>query len=547
MAEPKNGKAPTDGKPTDGKQPPTEGDKLLADVTALLRARIPLVVLLTPEEKRVEGAVAAAAATVDMPVKLWDHAQGVHDLQGKEVAPGKQCALPGAVLQAIAAPERAVWILKDFHHFWKSPKENRALRNLAITLPNVQKKAELRSIVLISPPHVEVPPEFQDHVVVVKWKLPDRVEMAGVFDRFLAGLSDAIAAKTATTPEVREAAIDAALGMSVVQAQNAIAKSIVTKKGLVDPVAINEAKKLAVNAGHGIEYHDPDPRGLDAVGGLANLKAWLRKRDGAFTERARAFGIAQPRGVLIVGVSGCGKSATAKAIPTAWGVPLLRLDMGAAKGGIVGESERKIRAAFAVADAIGKCVVWIDEIEKSLAGAVGGALDSGVSSDALGALLTWMEERRGAAFVIATANDVSKLPPEVMRKGRFDAIFFVDLPNREERREILAVALKRVGHAGDPVDVGEVVRVTEGFAGVEVAQLVPDALHRAFSDGERPLRTADVVAEAGEVVPLSRTAPEKIKAIREWAATRARPASVPEAQESTAAGDGSRALDVDMN
>jgi SpoVK/Ycf46/Vps4 family AAA+-type ATPase len=227
----------------------------------------------------------------------------------------------------------------------------------------------------------------------------------------------------------------------------------------------------------------------------------------------------------LIGIPGCGKSLTAKAIATAWSVPLLRFDLGALRSKFVGESEGNLRKAFRVIEAIGRCVVWLDEIEKALQGATSGSADGGVSSDALGAILSWMQERSGEAFVIATANDVEKLPPELLRKGRFDDVWFVDLPNEQERALVLAATLGSYGRSTDGIDVRAVSRACAGFTGAEIAALVPDEMFVAFADNERSITTADLIAAASTVVPLSKTAGEKIDRLRAWAKGRARPAT----------------------
>jgi SpoVK/Ycf46/Vps4 family AAA+-type ATPase len=232
---------------------------------------------------------------------------------------------------------------------------------------------------------------------------------------------------------------------------------------------------------------------------------------------------------MLVGVPGCGKSLTAKAIATAWSVPLLRVDLGALKSKFVGDSEANLRKVFKLIEAIGRCVVWFDEIEKALQGATSGSADGGVSSDALGSVLSWMQERQGEAFVIATANDVSTLPPELLRKGRFDEIWFVDLPTTDERAAVLSAAMRSHGRGDVAVNAAKVAKVTEGFTGSEIAAIVPDALYTAFEDGAREITTEDLVGAALTVVPLSKTAAEKITKLRDWAAGRARPASAAEA------------------
>jgi SpoVK/Ycf46/Vps4 family AAA+-type ATPase len=278
------------------------------------------------------------------------------------------------------------------------------------------------------------------------------------------------------------------------------------------------------------------------VGGLDALKSWLTSRSMAYTPAARAYGLPSPRGALVAGVSGTGKSLTCKAIATAWQVPLLRLDLNSLKSKFVGESEGNLRKALRVIEALGRCVVWLDEVEKALSGATQGAADGGVSADALGAILSWMQERSGEAFIIATANDVSALPPEFLR--RFDDVWFVDLPNHEERMQIITAAIKAHGRTpGNDLWAYDVASATDGFTGAEIAGLVPDAMYSAFADGGREPDIKDVLNATKNVVPLSKTAAEKIAALRSWAAGRARPATTPEAGNTERAVIG-RALDI---
>jgi len=416
----------------------------------------------------------------------------------------------------------------------------RALRNLARTLPGV--KRENAQAIIVLTPSGDVPPELAGHATVIEWPLPDRDEIAAILDAAIAPLPEDIKANAAPNG-TRDAAIDAAVGLSGLEASACYAKSLVTTR-TIDPKAVAAEKKRVVARERVLEWFDPLPGGLDAVGGLDNLKGWLKTRASAYTPQARAYGLPAPKGAMLVGVPGCGKSLTPKATATAWGVPLVRMDLGGLKSKFVGESEANIRKAFSVIEAIGRCVVWLDEIEKALGGATGGAADGGVSTDALGAILNWMQERAGEAFVIATANDVSNLPPELLRKGRFDEVWFVDLPNRQERGQIISAALRAHGRGAVDVYYGDVADKTEGFTGAEIAALVPDALYAAFNDGAREIETDDILDAARSVVPLSKTAAEKIKALRDWASTRARPATAttkPEAARSTTEG---RVLDL---
>jgi SpoVK/Ycf46/Vps4 family AAA+-type ATPase len=272
------------------------------------------------------------------------------------------------------------------------------------------------------------------------------------------------------------------------------------------------------------------------------LKGWLSARKQAFSPRARAFGLPAPKGALLIGPPGTGKSLVAKCIASAWGMPLLRLDMGALKSKWVGESEANIRKALQVAEAVSPCVLWLDEIEKALGGSTSPQGDGGVAADALGAVLSWMQERVGSVFVIATANDVRALPPELMRKGRFDEVFFLDLPTAVERSAILASSLRQFDRAPD-AQIDSVARATAGFTGAELSALVPDALFVAFAENERAITSADLLEAAKNVVPQSKSASEKLEVLRTWAKGRARPASTPEAAERS--GGRGAALDVD--
>jgi len=509
----------------------TTSQELAADVAALLRARNPLLWIVSREEARVEGYLMEAAASAGYIPWTWDVAQGVADLAGRKQTMGG--ADPGDTLATIAARadgarERGVWIMRDLPPWLSGPvgaTTCRQLRNLARMLPGVARESA-QAIVVLSPSG-EVPPELAGHATVIEWPLPDREEIARILDAAIDALPDEIRAQAAPNG-TRDAAIDAAVGLSGEEAAACYARSLVQLRR-IDPAIVAREKKRVIARERVLEWFDPLPGGLDAVGGLDQLKAWLVQRRLAYSAKARAYGLPAPRGALLVGIPGTGKSLTAKAIATAWGVPLLRVDLGALKSKFVGESEGNLRRAFSVIGAIGRCVVWLDEIEKALAGATQGAADGGVSSDALGAILSWMQERQGEAFVIATANDVSQLPPELLRKGRFDELFFLDLPTPTERADIILAALRAHGRSAEifanSEDVRRVVEATEGFTGSEIAALVPDALFSAFADGEREIVSRDLLIAARDVVPLSKTAADKIERLRQWAAGRARPAT----------------------
>jgi SpoVK/Ycf46/Vps4 family AAA+-type ATPase len=515
--------------------PPNAGSKAAADVAALLRARNPLIWITTREEARTERLLMEAAQAAQYEPRFWDCANGIADYAGKVL--DAQCTDPAQVLNTIRdSSKRQVWILRDLAPWLKDPTVNRSLRSLARQL-TLAPRDEARAVVLLTPSS-EVPPEIAGHAIVIDWPLPDRAEIADILDAAIAALPDEI--RDAAAPNgARDAAIDAAVGLTAEEAQACYAKSLVSTRR-IDPATVSAEKKRVIAREKVLEWVDPIPGGLDAVGGLESLKAWLAARRAAFGPRARAYGLPAPKGALLVGVPGCGKSLTAKAIAAAWGMPLLRLDMGALKSKWVGESEGNIRKALRVAETVAPCVLWLDEIEKALAGATQGAADGGTSADALGAVLSWMQDRAGSVFVVATANDVTALPPELLRKGRFDELFFVDLPNATERAAILKTALLQ--HKRDPatIDLPGCAMLAQDFTGAELAALVPEALYTAFADGERAISTGDICGAIQATVPLARTASEKIDKLRAWAKGRARPASITATPTPTAG----RALDI---
>ena len=527
----------------------SKGQKTATDIQSLLRARNPLIWIVTREEARVEGFLAAATAAAGYKPLFWDIAQGVTNLDGKPNTSFRQAEDPVAAFNFLRAEadkgekgERQAWIFRDLPAFLDGPvgiTPRRVLRNLAKHLPSAAKKSSQAIIILTT--EGNVPADLAGHATVIEWPLPDRSEIEQVLQTALDNLSDEIRAN-ALPDGTRDQAINAAVGLTEEEAASCYAKSLVQTKTL-DPLIVANEKKRVIARERVLEWHDPIKGGLDAVGGLENLKGWLIARKSAYSPAARDYGLPAPKGAVLVGISGCGKSLTAKAVATAWGVPLLRLDLGALKDKFVGGSEGNLRKALKVIEAMGRCVVWIDEIEKAMQGATGGgSSDGGVSADALGTILSWMQERDGEAFVIATANDVSSLPPELLRKGRFDEIFFVDLPNDTERGSVLKAALRANGRGEIKLDLNAVVDATTDFTGAEIAELVPTALYAGFADDAREITTNDLLDAASNVVPLSTSSEAKIKALREWGKTNARAASAATVQKAVSKG---RKIDLD--
>lgn len=524
--------------------------KAVTEIAALLRARNILIWVVSREEARVERHLIEAAKAAGFYPRSWDVAQGISDTTSGKQLPEINGPDPGDALNTIRQRatanipadqmQRDLWIMRDLPPWFQGPAGApiiRAVRNLARLLPGIQPNTA-QAIIIISPSG-EVPPELGAHVTLLEWPLPARDEIGRVVD----GISKQYEDKIEPLNGQREAVIDAVIGLTDEEAKSCFSKSIVQFKKL-DPIKIGAEKKRIITREKVLEWHDPLPGGLTAVGGLENMKKWLLVRSQAYSPEARAYGLPLPRGVFAAGVSGCGKSMMAKAIATAWGVPLLRYDPNALKSKFVGETEQQTRKAQKVIAAIGRCVVWVDEIEKAMQGATSGSADGGVSADILGSFLTWMQEKTDPSFIFVTANDIDVLPPELLRKGRFDELFFVDLPTATERAAILEATLRQFKRDPKTVNVSAIAgKPTENFTGSEIASIVSEALFAAFADGKRELNTEDLLTAAKAVVKLADTAKEKIERIRKWGRERARPASVATVEEAASMNE-TRVLDI---
>jgi hypothetical protein len=473
-------------------------DAFTAQVREVLHAGCPVVCCETHEEQRLDAAVTAIAAELKVPVRRWSLL---------DAAPG------AAPVDALAAELRAlrdgsgplVLLLADVHSFLTEPLVARAIRAFVAQAPKG------RRLILVSP-LFRVPAELEHDVVVLSLPLPDPAELAAAADEALTGLS------LSATPEQLAAIGDALRGLTSSEARWVVRKAARSANGAVpDPSVVLREKGWRFAAVEAMEIVADDVP-LERVGGLDELKHWLHERRQAFSRQARAFGLPPPRGLLLMGVQGCGKSLAAKAIARFWSLPVVRLDLGM----IIGHAypEALLRRAIRIAEAMAPVVLWVDEIEKGFAGD-----NAGASRRLLGGFVTWLQEKREPVFVVATANEVDALPPELPRKGRFDEIFFVDLPNVHERSEIFAIHLRARGRDAAQYDLEALTRKSDRFSGSELEQVVLSALYAAFSAG-RELGNADLLGAVGETVPLATTFEDRIKTLREWARTRARPATL---------------------
>ena len=506
---------------------PTDGEELNRsekEILDLIRARYSLMYIVSSEEQRVEESLLKLARRRDMKLGSWSITRGF--VQKFGTLKGGDAKDPIKALDYIAAAEgRCLFVLRDFHAFVNDPTVVRKLRDLAHDLRKTQKNIFILSAV------TKIPPELEKDLCIVDWDLPNRPELTKVVEGLLHQLPQGCEPGLAKEPEGREQIVDAALGLTLTEAENVIAKSIVRHKTFHLPTILAEKKHIIRKSGI-LEYYEAEEN-LDGIGGLEILKQWLVKRRHAFTSDARDFGLPLPKGILLLGLPGCGKSLTAKAVGAAWQMPLLRLDVGKIFGGLVGASEENMRKALKTVEAVAPSILWLDEIEKGLSGTGSSNMsDGGTTSRVFGTFVTWMQEKTSPVFVIATANDVRSLPPELLRKGRFDEIFFVDLPSQEERGEIMKIHLKKKGRNASHLDMHKIIDSMADFSGSEVEQVVVSALYEAFDADphNRELTTDQLLHSAREIVPLAVTMAEKIADMREWARTRARTASLPQAQ-----------------
>jgi AAA+ superfamily predicted ATPase len=473
------------------------------DLDTYLRARITLIVLITPEEERALQVVKAVCERTNRPCWTWDAADHFQGLVGV-TGPLPKAKEPAAALEQIEkASDEALFVLKDFHEAWNNAATKRKLRSVAQRLKFTKKS------ILIITPSSKLPDELKDEAVVVDFPPPAAPELEAVLSR----LTKAPGVKVNLTKLGREKLVQAALGLTAAQAQRVFAKAIVGD-GVLDDRDINmvtEEKKQVIRESKALEYHAVT-KSPDDVGGLEVLKQWLRLRERAFTEEARVYGLPAPKGIALIGIPGTGKSLTAKMIGGLWRLPLLRLDVGSLYGSLMGESEERARKALQLAETIAPCIIWIDEIEKALSH---GDLDSGTSTRVFGTILTWMQEKTASCFVVATANDITTLPPELLRKGRFDEIFFLDLPTLEERRAIFAVHLRKRNRLPQDFDVEALAQASEGYVGAEIEQAVIDAMYVGFNAG-REFTTADIAAALKRQVPLAVAQREVVDALRDW-------------------------------
>ncbi|MBD5403363.1 AAA family ATPase [bacterium] len=538
-------------------------NKIISQLSMLFRARFPYIYITTWEEDRAINLVKKIAQSeklikVPREVYVWTQTNGFM-LDGQKVDGTNS---PDKAIDFIKdCNKNSVFIMCDFHVYFGvkgRQVDYNVVRHLRDIIPEL-KTSKFRKNVIFLASELLIPETMQKEITILDMPLPSLSEIKSKLDKMVSQNKQIDTSEL--DDEAKEKLCKAAMGLTLQEAENAFALSMVND-GKIDghDLGIILSEKMQVIKKTGIlEFINTDIQ-ISDIGGLENLKNWLKKRNNSWSESAKKYCLPAPKGVLITGVPGCGKSLTAKAMSAAWQLPLLKLDFGKIFSGIVGSSEENMRKAIKTAEAVAPSILWVDEIEKSLSG-INSNGDSGTSSRIFGTFLTWMQEKTAPVFVIATANNISSLPAELLRKGRFDEIFFVDLPTQRERQEIFKLHLsKRLKdkEVASKIELNDelykqLAQMTEGFVGAEIEQAVISALYEAFFNN-RPLEFSDLTNTIKNIVPLSVTQKEQILSLRQWANIRAVAAtrkddlaeydSKSENDEDVNSSRGGRALDV---
>ncbi len=547
----------------------------------LINSSTPIVVMETSEEMRAINMVRTACTELNMATfewsiadglqrsgsnapaqplinqsAAWGHGQGATPRTALSPGGGESDRLTRAVMssmgagaaaaaaggsiyntrepvQALANMEsmtiEAVFILKDFHRHMDDPVVVRRLRDVG------QKFSANRRTVIITSPELAVPAELSTLVEYFDLPLPDRERLRDIVHDTYTRLAKTYTLKLQLDAGGVDAIAANLRGLTEEEADRAISQALVTRYALCPETVTDvlEAKKQLLRHSGMLEFVEASDT-MSSVGGLENLKHWLGQRRGAWEDSARAFGLEPPHGVIILGVQGCGKSLCARAVAGEWKLPLVKFDTSAVYDKYIGETEKRIRKVFQVAEGLAPCVLWIDELEKVFAGSGpdSASADAGVSSRLLASFLSWMQDRKSPVFVAATCNNVTALPPELIRKGRFDELFFVDLPNQAERRQIFSIQLTKRKRNPAEFDLEAAATAAKGYSGAEIDAAVQGALYAAYSE-KKPLTTQLLLDALAQTVPLSTTRAEEINELREWAQTRAVHASTPDESSSS--------------
>jgi serine/threonine protein kinase/ATP-dependent 26S proteasome regulatory subunit len=498
----------------------TDDDESRLEV--LIRASFSLVNVLSFEERRVLASIRNIAARLaedrkqPRPVFVWSVSRGLRDADDKLVGSDTQGDPTAALVHAIEYQGDAIYAFLDMHRHY-SPVTTRLIRDTARAVRSTRK-----SLLFISPTY-QAPDELRNEMTLAAFQLPDRAQLGPVLDD-IAEKAQKSGLSVDMEDETRTMLVRAAMGLTVNEAQRAFRTAAMKTGGLSNDSAsvIAEQKRQIIRKSGILEYyHSSDS--FNDVGGLEQLRGWFKTRKPIFSQQARYAGLPVPKGILLVGVPGCGKSLSARALAGEWRTPLVRMDVGRIFGSLVGESETNVRRAIQTAEAVSPCILWIDEVEKGFAGSRSDS-GGGVSARVFGSFLTWLQDKRSPVFVVATANDLTGIPPEFLRQGRFDEIFFVDLPTPLERETTFRIHLNKRQRNPDNYNLTALSAASEGFSGAEIEQAVISAMFTAFTAG-RELKDDDLHAAVTDTYPLAKAQAKRIDSLIEWGHHHARPAN----------------------
>src|SRR5210317_684495 len=480
--------------------------KFTNELALFLKARYPIIYINTIEEDRVEYIIRKNIKTnLNRSIYSWDFVDGYSNNPNNQGFAKRNPIQALELIERLNAETPALFLLKDFHRFLTDLSISRKLRNISRIL-----KLQPKTIIIIGS-DLTIPKELQELITVLQFQLPLEDEISQELNRLIDSLNITV------EPELLESLTRACQGLSLERIRRVLSKIIATYK-TIDKNSISillSEKKQIISQPEILEYCSVNEK-ITNLGGLNNLKDWLNKRKTAFSIQASNYGLPTPRGLLLIGIQGTGKSLTAKAIANDWGLPLLRLDVGKLFGGIIGESESRMRQMIQLSEAIAPCILWVDEIDKAFAG-IESKGDSGTTSRVLATFITWLSEKTSSVFVVATANNIYSLPPEILRKGRFDEIFFIGLPSEEEKKLIFKVHLSKVRpQSWTTYDISLLSQKAKNFSGAEIEESVIEAMHLAFSEN-REFVTDDILNSIMDSVPLAYTNKEKLEILEEWA------------------------------
>ncbi len=491
----------------------------------LVKANVKLIQIVSYETLRFHGMLIGVSRELKRDFFIWNRVEGIKKWNAAErffvaVEDEDDSSNPSFAIDFYKNQKECIFLLEDFYpDLTENPRMIKTFRNIAGE--NTQNKT-----LVFSQPFLQLPKELEKDVHILELPYPDFDDLKAIYNKVCEPHN------ISNSGEPDHELIEAALGLTIMEAEKAFSLAYIENGQLTGaevPLIIREKENVIKKSGY-LEYYHPKET-MEDVGGLDNLKEWLRKRGRGFDKSAKEFGLTYPKGILLLGIPGTGKSLTAKAVGNLWHFPLLRLDMGKIFGGIVGESENNIRQALKIAEAISPSILWIDEIEKGMSGiSSSGSTDGGTTARVLGTFLTWMQEKTKPVFVVATANNISQLPPELLRKGRVDEIFFVDLPTEKEREEILKIHLKRKGRHPKDFDIKSLAEKSKGFSGAELEEVVKEALFQAY-DEEKEIENSHISTAIEKTYPLSHTMHETIVKMRQWAKSRAVSASKDEPEK----------------